>query len=103
MRDIIKKLPKRRGYGKNRARTVNPSAAKPAIVNIAILEELFTEGETVTPKSLAAKGVIAKAKGRIPKVKILGKKEIARKLTVSGCLYSKEAREALLRSGAILE
>jgi ribosomal protein L15 len=103
MRDIIKKLPKRRGYGKNRSRTVNPSTARPAVVNIAILERHFREGETVTPKSLVLKGVVAKEKGRIPKVKILGRREIGKKLTISGCSYSEKAREALLQSGAVLE
>ncbi len=40
MRDIIKKLPKLRGHGKNRARTVNSERVLPVVVNVSALEAL---------------------------------------------------------------
>jgi large subunit ribosomal protein L15 len=103
LRDIIKKLPKRRGYGKNRARTVNPNVTRPVIVNISTLESLFSEGESVTPKSLVEKGAIGRVGGRIPQVKILGKGKVNKKLTVSNCLYSEKAHEELTKSGTTIE
>src|SRR3989344_2347927 len=52
IRDLIKKLPKLRGRGKN----INRSFEKrPAVFNINVLEKNFIEGETVSPKTLVAK------------------------------------------------
>jgi len=36
MRDIIKKIPKLRGHGKNRARTVNAERILPSVVNLSV-------------------------------------------------------------------
>src|SRR5882672_7511171 len=47
-RDIIKKLPKRRGYGKNRARTVNPDAPRPLAVALNRLD-MFKDGMEISP------------------------------------------------------
>src|SRR3989344_6980971 len=57
VRDLIKKLPKRRGYGKNRARTVKTNRITGAVVNLAALEAAYRAGETVSPASLLAKGL----------------------------------------------
>src|SRR5512146_2453345 len=51
-RDIIKKLPKLRGRGKNSNKSVKTSAQKPAVVNLAILEGVLSSGDTVTPAIL---------------------------------------------------
>lgn len=95
LRDIIKKLPKLRGRGKN----VNKSfEIRPAIVNLAKLS-VFSPKDIVTNTSLFEKGVIEKVKGRIPQVKILGKGSISIALTVSGCVVSKSAKEAIEKAG----
>lgn len=99
MRDIIKKLPKLRGHGKNRARTVNSSVVKPATVNLRTLESLFTAGETVTPETLVERGAVSRARGRVPQVKILGTGNLTKKLSVSGCLFSKSAKDAVEKVG----
>ena len=44
MRDIIKKLPKRRGYGKNRGRTVIPGLRARAI-SLTKIDALFAAGD----------------------------------------------------------
>ncbi len=44
MRDIIKKLPKRRGYGKNRGRTVIPGQRARAI-SLTKIDALFAAGD----------------------------------------------------------
>lgn len=98
LRDLIKKLPKRRGYGKNRARTVNSSVVKPTPVNLTALG-VFSDGDTVTPETLFEKAVITKKKGRLPKVKILGMGEIKVKISISGCEVSKTAQEKIEKAG----
>lgn len=99
MRDIIKKLPKKRGYGKNRARTVNSSVVKSSPINVSILEKVFSDGDVVTPVLLIEKGELKKVKGRIPRVKILGMGEITKKVTIEGCLVSKSASEKIEKVG----
>ncbi|GMQ95044.1 MAG: 50S ribosomal protein L15 [Patescibacteria group bacterium] len=103
MRDIIKKLPKRRGYGKNRARTVNPSVSKPTIVNVSLLDNVFSDGEPVTPSALAEKGVLKKVKGRLPHVKILGAGVITKKVIVSECYLSGTARRKIESAGGSIK
>ena len=95
LRDIIKKLPKLRGRGKN----VNKSfEIKPATVNLSMLS-VFSPKDIVTNTALFEKGVIQKVKGRIPQVKILGTGSISIALTISGCVASKSAKEAIEKAG----
>jgi len=99
IRDIIKKLPKKRGHGKNRARTVNDSRVKPIPVNLAVLEKIFSAGDKITPKTLASKGIIRPRKGKRCVVKILGNGILTKKLSISRCLVSKTALEQIQKTG----
>ncbi|KKT57154.1 MAG: Ribosomal protein L15 [Candidatus Giovannonibacteria bacterium GW2011_GWC2_44_9] len=72
IRDIIKKMHKRRGYGRNRAQSVNASKAKPAVVNWGALDKAFKDGEKVTAKLLIERGLIKLRGNKFSKVKILG-------------------------------
>lgn len=99
VRDLIKKIPKRRGYGKNRARTVNSGKERSETVNVSDLEKFFEAGDSVTPKELLAKGLVRKQKGRTPKVKILAKGDISKKITVSNCNFSEAAQEKIKKAG----
>ena len=99
MRDIIKKLPKRRGYGKNRARTVRTNRIPVSAVNLEALETAYAAGETVSPATLLAKGLVRRAKGRAPFVKILGAGALTKPLTVEGCAISASALAALQKAG----
>jgi len=99
MRDIIKKLPKLRGFGKNRARTVNSGRVVPIVVNVSDLETTFENGATVNPKALIAAGVITAKNKAIIKVKILGTGDLAKKLVVTGCEVSKSAKEKIEKAG----
>src|SRR3989344_9338387 len=56
-RDIIKKLPKRRGYGKNRARTVVPRVPVAAI-NLKTLSSNFKDGAVVSLTTLMKAGLL---------------------------------------------
>lgn len=95
VRDLIKKLPKRRGHGKNRARTVRTNRIPVSVVNLAALEAAYKAGETVSPASLLARGLVRRAKGRAPVVKILGTGTLTKALVISGCALSVSARAAL--------
>ena len=99
VRDLIKKLPKRRGHGKNRARTVRTNRIAASSVNLAALEASYQVGETVSPASLLARGLVRRAKGRAPEVKILGTGTLTKALVVRGCTLSAVARTALLSVG----
>ncbi len=95
MRDTIKKLPKLRGYGINRAKTaVFRDPKRFASVNVGQLN-IFENGEVVNPASLLAKGLIELRHGKLPKVKILGTGEITKKIKVESCTMSKTAEEKL--------
>ncbi len=95
VRDLIKKLPKRRGWGKNRARTVRSERTVYAVVNLAALNTAFTEGDTISPASLLAKGLVRRAKGRAPKVKILGTGELTKKFVFKNVELSATAQKVL--------
>ena len=73
LRDIIKKLPKLRGY---KFKSFRP---KPAALNLETLEKHFQSGDTVSPEVLLKKGLIRKIKGRIPRIKILGGRQEPKK------------------------
>lgn len=99
LRDMIKKLPKRRGYGKNRARTVNPTRVRAFPVPLEALEATFAAGAEVTPKTLAERNVVPMSAGRPMPAKILGVGTLTKKLMVKDCTVSASARAAIEKAG----
>lgn len=99
MREIIKKLPKLRGHGTNRARTVNAERNQAIPVNVSVLEANFKAGDDVNPKTLAALGLVKTRAKKLPLVKILGTGELKKKLKVTGCSVSKSAKEKIEAAG----
>src|SRR5579859_3110557 len=93
IREIVKKLPKRRGYN------FQSIESKPLVVNLAALERAFAEGETVDPQTLLARNLIRARKGATPKVKILGDGELTKKLTFAGCAVSQSAKAKIEKAG----
>ncbi|MGF1948879.1 uL15 family ribosomal protein, partial [Enterococcus gallinarum] len=79
MRDIIKKIPKLRGHGKNRSRTVRHRESYVAI-NLAALESHFNAGDTVTAAELYRKGLVTARGGKVARVKILGTGSLTKNL-----------------------
>jgi len=100
-RDMIKKLPKLRGHGKNRSRTVRTNRIPVSVVNLSVIEAEYKKGERVTPASLVVKGLVRRAKGRAPAVKILGS-TITKPLVIDGCAISVVAEKALLAAGGTI-
>lgn len=99
MRDTIKRLPKLRGFGKNRARSVNNERVLPVVVNLSVLETVFSAGDTISPATLLAHKVIVTKKGKVPKVKILGTGEITKNITLSGCIFSESVKVKIEKAG----
>ena len=97
-RDLIKKIPKRRGYGRNRSRTVVPYV-RVAPVSLAAIEKAFTvAGTTITRKALVQKGFVRLVSGKIPPVKVLGD-TVSTKLRFKGVSASASAKAAVEKAG----
>lgn len=97
LRDVIKKLPKKKGY---RFKSIKK---KLNIVNLGLIDESFSNGEKVNPMTLFKKGLINKEKGFLPEVKLLGNGILKKKLLVSQCQISKLAAEKIKKVGGNVE
>jgi large subunit ribosomal protein L15 len=100
LRDIIKKLPKRRGYGKNRGRTVDGTKLDAVAISLEILENLFESGAEVTHKALAERGAIHARKKYA--VKIVGGGALTKKLSLKGIFASASAKAAIEKAGGTI-
>lgn len=99
IREHIKKIPKLRGHGINRAKTVNAEKVRPVVVNVSALESAFEAGATVTPKIMVAAGVLETVRRKAPAVKILGNGELTKKLSIQGCQVSESAKSKIEAAG----
>ena len=99
MRDIIKKIPKLRGHGINRAQTVNADKVLPTVINVAALEAKLETGAAVNPKALVAAGIVTSRRKKAPAVKILGNGELTKKFVVTDCQVSSSAKEKIEKAG----
>ena len=103
MRDLIKKLPKRRGYGINRAQTVRRDRVSFVPINVRALEIAFKKGEKVTQQTLLAKGLLVTRGGKPSLAKILGTGTLTKALTVSGLPISASAKKIVEDAGGKVE
>ena len=88
-RDILKRIPKLRGYKFKSFRI------KPAVVNLGDIDKKFKTGETVSPESLLTAGLIHRIKGRVPRVKVLGQGELKKKVKFKDVVFSGSVIEKL--------
>ena len=88
---IARRTPKAKGFR-------NPFRVEYAVVNLEILEA-FDSGATVDPDALRARGAVAK-RGF---VKVLGRGELTKKLTVKAHGFSGSARQAIEAAGGSVE
>ena len=85
-RDLIKKLPKLRGRGKNSLVSLNKFVRT---FSLNDLEAKFKAGDIVNPKTLDAKGP----------VKILAGGNLTKKLSIEDCKVSKSAKVKIEKAG----
>jgi large subunit ribosomal protein L15 len=88
---LHRRLPKR-GFS-------NPSAKELAVVNVESLN-VFAAGDTVTPETLAASGLVRAMRDGI---KILGDGDLKVALTVHAHAFSKSAQEKIVSAGGKAE
>ena len=93
IRNIIKRYPKLRGYA------FNPVSTKPSIITFEILEKVFSKGDIINPNILVEKKLVARIKGKTPKVKVLATGELTKALIFENCIISKKAKEIIEKSG----
>jgi large subunit ribosomal protein L15 len=86
---IQRRLPVKKGFK-------NINHKEFSIVNLDDLENLFQDGEEVTPETLYAKGIVSPGKDGI---KVLAFGELNKKLTVHAHKFSKKAVEAIAAKG----
>ena len=95
-RDMIKKLPKLRGRGKNINKAFRTDAV---VVNLNALTKNFESKAIVTVGKLFEKGLIRRVNGVLPKVKILGTGEIKHALNIQDCEISVSAKAKIEKAG----
>ena len=78
----------------------NPFRVEYAIVNLDTLGEVFDAGSEVTPELLRERGLVRKANS---KVKVLGRGEIAKQLTVHAHKFSGTAAQKIVAAGGAAE
>jgi len=99
IRDFIKRIPKLRGRGKN----INTSIqSKYHVVNIGELNNLYKNGDTISPETLVKYNVLKLVKGRLPEVKILGTGKLDKAITFKGCLVSASAKLQIEKAGGTI-
>jgi large subunit ribosomal protein L15 len=95
IREVIKKIPKLRGRGKN----INKSfEVKPVVLNLLAFAEIES-GTVLTPQKLVDLKLVKLLKGKVPKVKILSNGEITNSLTFKKFTISKAAIEKIEKAG----
>jgi len=94
LRDLIRKIPKKRGTKFSLPRTAK------IVVDFRALEKHFSPGEKVTPRTLDQRGVINLPRHRNNVVvKILSRGEITKKLIFENVQVSKPAADKIFASG----
>lgn len=99
MRDIIKKIPKLRGRGKNSNLPVKNTVA----VTLNMLEKAFNAGDEVTVTTLRQKSLITAVEARARSAKIVATGTLSKKLTISGIPASEGAKKAIEAAGGSIK
>lgn len=92
IRDIIKKIPKLRGY------RFSSHTKKASPVNVSSLN-VFAPGTVVNPALLFEQKLVRRVGGKLPLVKILGNGDITVKISITDCIVSKTAKEKIEKAG----
>jgi large subunit ribosomal protein L15 len=69
------------------------------VINLAVIEAAFANGDTVSPQTLVAKKIVSPKKGKVSAIKVLGNGDLTKKITLSGCVYSASVKEKVEKAG----
>ena len=89
-------MPKLRGY------SFKGFQGKFVVVNVGQLEVAFSNNDSVSPKIMVKLGMLETRLGKNPKVKILALGDISKKLNISGCSVSAEAKAKIEKKEEIM-
>jgi len=78
----------------------NPFRVEYAVVNLDTLSEVFEAGSSVTPDVLRERGLVRDSKA---KIKVLGRGDIAKQLTVHAHKFSGSAAQKIAAAGGAAE
>lgn len=92
-RDVVKKMPKQRGY------RFAPVSEKPFVINVSTLQKSFADGDMVNLQRIKEVGLVPTKKSKQISVKILGNGEISKKIIIAGLAVSKSAQEKIKKAG----
>jgi large subunit ribosomal protein L15 len=93
LRDIIKKLPKLRGY------RFSSFSNKVLPINLAAIDKSFVAGEEVTAMTLLEKGLVSAKKGKMPAIKILATGSLTKSLNFTDLVMSESAKTKIEQAG----
>jgi large subunit ribosomal protein L15 len=86
---FYRRMPKYNGFK-------SKSNIKTQVINIDTVAENFKSGDKVTPEILKEKGLVKK---NSTEIKILGRGEISKKVSIEGILMSPVAEEKIVKAG----
>jgi len=86
---FYRRMPKYKGFK-------SMSKVNTQVINVDILSENFKNGDSVTDEILRKQGLIKK---NTDEVKILGRGELDKKLTIEGLKVSSSAEEKIIKAG----
>ncbi len=92
LKRVMQRIPKHRGF-----RSIH---ARPAVVNVGVLEAVFEGGAKITPFLLAKHDLVQNTRSG---VKILGDGTLNKAFIFSDCEVSKSAREKIEKAGGKIE
>ncbi len=95
MRAMVLSTPKLRGFTSLKPKNI--------VFSLDVLDKNFKEGDVVSRASLVEKKMIPRSTLENVKIKILGKGDINKKLEISGCLLSENARKMIEKAGGTVK
>lgn len=93
IRDLIKRMPKLRGYA------FKGFQKRPIVINVGDLNSVFSNGDAVNPKTIVKSGIAELSAGKNPTIKVLAGGELDKKIAVSDCKVSTEAKAKIEKAG----
>ena len=98
IRDELQRIPKRRGHNRNRARGVRGKRNE-RVVTLRLLDRHFSGDDAVTPRGLVARRLVARVRGREPRIAVVDKGTLSHPVTVRRCRVTESARKRIEEAG----
>ncbi|MDX1535215.1 MAG: uL15m family ribosomal protein [Candidatus Spechtbacterales bacterium] len=98
--DYITKIPKLAGPTAKQGQPMGAQNQRPVFtVNLEDIQSVAKSGDVIDVEYLLKNNLVRKHKGKLPRVKVLAKGDIKKKVTLEGLEFSKSAREKVEEAG----